>query len=208
MKTKIIVAALALVLPFGVAMAAQQQSEDGGSTASLRAYQGPGHLEPKDIQVNLLPTLIYMRQVINPTANAYWAQAGSLDDEGSDKVIGAPEQDYEWDDQISRAAILMEAGNGLHAAGREHNGACVDNATASCEAVWDYYVQELIDGGADALHASQAHDAKAAFDAGSKMYDACYGCHARYIPRPTRSLYTEPFPSDEEILKKGGGHGE
>ena len=86
-----------------------QQAQKGLPVYSSKVVGGKIELaEPKP---NLLMTLEFMRQVINPAANAYWAQAGSLDDEQGTSISGAPVEEYEWEDQLHRAAILMEAGN-------------------------------------------------------------------------------------------------
>lgn len=197
---KLVIAALALILPFGAAMA---QQDEGSSTVSL--YGGSREvIELKEPELKLLPVLIFMRTVINPQADAYWAQAGSLDDEGGDEVWGAPENDFEWEDQLWRAAILMEAGNSLFDEGRMRNGLCVEREGASsCEAVWNHYAQQLINGGEAGMAAARAQDAVAAFNAGSTIYDSCYGCHARFIPRPAASRYSGDFPTDEELQDSG-----
>jgi hypothetical protein len=232
---KMVMAAALAALPLTLALAQPgAPGAPGGGAGPDQKFSlyGQGGAPAKVVvttpKLNLMPTLEYMRQVINPAANAYWAQEGALDDNDITKVLRAPANDDEWKDQVARAAVLMEAGNGLFTAGRPRNGACRDDGAApqagaaapapaqpgapargggrapaaSCEAVWTYYAQQLIDGGAEALAASRAKNAKAAFDAGSKMYDACYSCHARYIPRPAVSRYTAPFPSDEEVLAK------
>ena len=228
---KMVMAAALAALPLTLALAQPgAPGAPGGGAGPDQKFSlyGQGGAPAKVVvttpKLNLMPTLEYMRQVINPAANAYWAQEGSLDDTDTSKVLRAPENDDQWKEQVARAAVLMEAGNGLFTTGRPRNGACRDDAAAapapnapvapargggggrapaaSCEAVWTYYAQQLIDGGAEALTASRAKNAKAAFDAGSKIYDACYSCHARYIPRPAASRYTAPFPSDEEVLAK------
>jgi hypothetical protein len=203
LRAMICAGALALAALTAAAVTAQE-ADEGSSTVSLYGGGGPTEIELKPPRLELLPTLIYMRDVINPAANAYWAQAGSLDPDGGDEVIGAPEYEEDWAEQLHRGAVLMEAGNGLHVAGRDRNGRCQERDNASCDAVWNYYAQELIDGGKMAIDAARAQDAVAAFDAGSLIYDACYGCHARYIPRPANSRYSADFPSDEELREKAG----
>lgn len=178
-----------------------QQAQKGLPTYSSKVVGGK--IDLQEPRPSLLMTLEYMRQVINPAANAYWAQAGSLDDEEGTSISGAPEEEYQWEDQLHRAAVLIEAGNGLLTKGRIRNGRCTDTPNASCDAVWNYYSQELIEGGAMAMTAARNKNAKAGFDAGSYIYDSCFGCHARFIPRPANSRYGAPFPSDDEIRAKG-----
>ncbi len=201
---------LALVLaavPLTLALAQQDPGTPPGAglPKGISLYgnsNAPKTIPLKEPKLNLLPTLEFMRQVINPNANAYWATEGALDDTDTSKVVNFPTTDEDWNDQLHRAATLMEAGNGLFTAGRPRNGRCTDTPNSSCDAVWNYYAQELIDGGAAGVAATRAHQVKAAFDAGSQMFDACNNCHARFIPRPVNSRYTAPFPSDEEILRK------
>ncbi len=241
---KLILAAAMLCLPVAIALAqpAAAPAQKGAAPAAAEPkayslYGVGGSAAPTTLEqpkLNLLPTLEYMRQVINPHANAYWAAEGSLNDDDTSKVDGAPTDDDSWNDQVSRAATLMEAGNGLFTAGRPRNGACTDNPAAgranpaggspaatagrgpapargpapTCDMIWNHYAQQLIDGGAAGMAASRAHNAKAAFDAGSQIYDACFSCHNRFIPRPVNSRYTAPFPSDDEIRQKGGAKGQ
>jgi hypothetical protein len=56
--------------------------------------------------------------------------------------------------------------------------------------VWISNANELVQGGADGIKAAITKNSDANFDAGSKMYDACYACHAKYVVRPANSLYT------------------
>lgn len=204
---KLIIAVLIAAAPLAIAFAQQDPGAPPGTgqAKGISLYgnsTAPKSITLKDPKLNLMPTLEFMRQVINPHANAYWAAEGALDDTDTSKVINYPTTDEQWADQVSRAATLMEAGNSLFTAGRPRNGRCTDSPNSSCDAVWNYFAQELIDGGAAALTASREKNIKAAFDAGSTMFDACNNCHARYIPRPANSRYTAPFPSDEEILRK------
>jgi len=225
---RLALAAIALCLPVAIAFA-QPAAAPGAAPKSISLYGNGGATGPTTLEtpkLNLMPTLEYMRQVINPHANAYWAAEGYLDDEDTSKVEGAPADDDAWAEQLSRAATLMEAGNGLFTAGRPRNGRCVEPGAAApaaparggaapargpgatCDMIWNHYAQELIDGGSAALVAARTKNAKAGFEAGSTIYDACFGCHARFIPRPANSRYTAPFPSDEEIRQKGGAKGQ
>jgi hypothetical protein len=62
---------------------------------------------------------------------------------------------------------------------------------------WMKYAQQLASAGVLAVKAAEARDEKQTFDAGSALYDACYACHARYIPRPKNSLYTHKTPDED-----------
>jgi len=41
------------------------------------------------------------------------------------------------------------------------------------------------------MAAAQAKDHDKTFDAGGEIYNACYNCHGKYIPRPKNSLYNQ-----------------
>jgi hypothetical protein len=52
------------------------------------------------------------------------------------------------------------------------------------------------------MAAASAHDHDKTNDAGSAMYDACFNCHGRYIPRPKDSLYKHDIDKDLEAAGK------
>jgi cytochrome c553 len=89
-----------------------------------------------------------------------------------------------WLDMVNSAAILQESGNLLMIEGRARDER------------WMRYSQALADAGALAMKAAEAKNADKAFEAGSAIYDTCFNCHGRYIPRPANSLYKAPLPGD------------
>jgi len=139
----------------------------------------------------LLGTKDVMRHIVNPAAEAFWARSGEIDDEkgANDRT---PKDDENWKISLDSAAQLVEAGNLLQMEGRarDPNGP------------WMKYAIQLTNAGLAGMAATQAKNHDKTFDAGSAMYDACYGCHGRYIPRPKDSLYKHDIDKDLEAAGK------
>jgi hypothetical protein len=131
-----------------------------------------------------------MRHIVNPAAEAFWARSGEVDDEGGahDRIA---KDDENWKVTLDSAAQLVEAGNLLQMEGRarDPNGP------------WMKYAIQLTNAGLAGMTAAQAKNHDKTNDAGSAMYDACYGCHGRYIVRPKDSLYKHDIDKD---LKDAG----
>jgi hypothetical protein len=139
----------------------------------------------------LLSVKDVMRHIINPAAETYWAHSGEVDDEkgANDRV---PTAQSEWNINIDTAAQIAEAGNLLMMDGRarDPNGP------------WMKYAIALNKAGIAGMAAATAHDHDKTNDAGSAMYDACFQCHGRYIPRPKDSLYKHDIDKDLEAAGK------
>ena len=134
----------------------------------------PAFAQPK----TLLSVREVMRHIVNPAAETYWKHTGVIDTEaGSDDRTPTAEAD--WKETVDAAAQVMEAGNLLMLEGRARDP----------DGPWMKYAQALVDAGAEGMQAAQAKDAEKVFDAGSHIYNACYNCHGKYIPRPKDSLY-------------------
>jgi hypothetical protein len=131
-----------------------------------------------------------MRHIVNPAAEAFWARSGEVDDEKGANDL-TPKDAENWKVSLDSAAQLVEAGNLLQMEGRarDPNGP------------WMKYAVQLTNAGLAGMTAAQAKNHEKTFDAGSAMYDACYGCHGRYIPRPKDSLYKHDVDKD---LKDAG----
>lgn len=95
----------------------------------------------------------------------------------SDKVFGAAAEPPTTDEQwvaVERAALeLAESGNLLLIPGR-----AVDDGD------WSRYSHMLIDTASKAYAAAQAKDIDGVSDAGNVIYEACEGCHKKYMPQP------------------------
>ena len=96
-----------------------------------------------------------------------------------------PEDQARWAATLDAAMVLQEAGNLLMAPGRARD-----------DGLWMKYARQLVDAGVTAREAALAKDEKKTFDAGSALYNACFACHAKYIPRPANSLYKQHLPDD------------
>jgi hypothetical protein len=133
----------------------------------------------------LLGTKDVMRHIVNPAAEAFWARSGEVDDDkgAHDRTS---KDDENWKVSLDSAAQLVEAGNLLQMDGRarDPNGP------------WMKYAIQLTNAGLAAMAAAQKKDAAKTFDAGSAIYDSCFACHGKYIPRPKNSLYTHDIDKD------------
>jgi hypothetical protein len=146
---------------------------------------------PKPVpKATLLSVKDVMRHIVNPAAETYWTHSGEVDDEkgANDRI---PTSQAEWNINIDTAAQIAEAGNLLMMDGRarDPNGP------------WMKYAMALNAAGAAGMAAATAHDHDKTNAAGNDMYDACFQCHGRYIPRPKDSLYKHDIDKD---LKDAG----
>jgi len=138
---------------------------------------------------NLLPVKLVMKHIVNPAAELFWKAGGEVDTaEGETKRAPTPEDDARWNAAVDAAAQLQEAGNLLAMPGRAR-----DNDK------WMKFAGDLNSAGVLAMKAAQARDPKAMDDAGSALYNACFECHAKYIPRPANSLYNHRNEPDSDF---------
>ena len=145
------------------------------------AAPGPTPAPPK-----LLPVRDVMRHIVNPAAELYWKAAGEVDDAaGEHHRVPTPADAARWAATLDAAMTLQESGNLLMMQGRARD-----------DGEWMKRSQQLVDAGAAAVQAALAKDEKTTFDAGSALYDSCFACHAKYIPRPANSLYKQHTPDD------------
>ena len=173
---------IGLALAGAVPALAQTAKPPPAKPAAAAAPQKPA---------TLLSVREVMKHIVNPAAETYWAHTGVVDDEkGSNDRT--PTSQAEWDISINAAAQLEESGNLLMMEGRarDPNGP------------WMKYAQALVNAGALGMSAATAKDHDKTFDAGGEMYNACFNCHARYIPRPKDSLYKHDIDKDLEAAGK------
>jgi len=136
---------------------------------------------------NLLPVKDVMRHIVNPAAELYWKDSGEIDTAaGEEHRVPSATDDARWNAAIDAAMTLEEAGNLLMMQGRARD-----------DKQWMRYAQQLSDAGVLAVAAAQARDETKTFDAGSALYNACFNCHGRYIPRPANSLYGHHTPDED-----------
>ena len=139
----------------------------------------------------LLGTKDVMRHIVNPAAEAFWARSGEVDDgEGAHDRVS--KDDENWKVTLDSAAQLVEAGNLLQMEGRARDPS----------GPWMKYAIQLTNAGLAGMAAAQAKDHDKTNDAGSAIYDSCFACHGRYIPRPKDSLYKHDIDKDLEAAGK------
>ena len=177
----------ALVLSGGLALAQTPPKPAAPAALATNPATKPG-ISPER---TLLSVKDVMKHIINPAAEAYWAHSGEVDDEkgANDRI---PTSDAAWQINIDTAAQIAEAANLLMMEGRarDPNGP------------WMKYALALNRAGVAGMAAASAHDHDKTNDAGSAMYDACFNCHGRYIPRPKDSLYKHDIDKDLEAAGK------
>jgi len=180
----------AAALATGVGGLALAQAAKPASASPLAAAAGPAKPAAPP-ERTLLSVKDVMRHIVNPAAESYWAHSGEVDDEKgvNDRI---PTNDANWQINIDDAAQIAEAGNLLMMEGRarDPNGP------------WMRYAVALNKAGIAGMAAASAHDHDKTNDAGSAMYDACFGCHGRYIQRPKDSLYKHDIDKDLEAAGK------
>ena len=127
----------------------------------------------------MLSVKLVMKHIVNPAAELYWKAGGEVDTaEGETQRAPTAADDARWNAAVDAAAQLQEAGDLLAMSGRARD-----------DDKWMKFAGDLNTAGAMAMKAAQARDPKAVDDAGSALYNACFECHAKYIPRPPNSLY-------------------
>lgn len=113
-----------------------------------------------------------MESVIAHAAEIYW---GAVEVTVAADGIHErkPQTDEEWELVWAAALALAESGNLLMMAPR-----AVDDGA------WMQFSRSLIEAGADAAAAAQSRDVDRVFAAGEQVYNACLGCHTRYVAQP------------------------
>jgi hypothetical protein len=109
-----------------------------------------------------------MSSILEPAAEVYWDAVGTIED-AKGVVEVAPSTDEEWAAVRNSAYVVAEGGNLLMMTGRAR-----DNDD------WMTLSKALVDVGQRAIAAAESKNAKAVFDVGAEVYDACVACHAKY----------------------------
>jgi hypothetical protein len=123
-----------------------------------------------------------MESVIAHAAEVYWeAVQVTVDADGVHER--KPETDEEWEFVWASALAIAESGNLLMMEPR-----AVDDGA------WMQFSRSLIEAGAEAAAAAAAHDVDRVFAAGEQVYNACLGCHTRYVPQLQRVQGAEGAP--------------
>ena len=115
-----------------------------------------------------------MESVIAHAAEVYWESVSvTVDETGVHER--APQTDEEWEGVWAAGLSIAESGNLLMMTPR-----AVDDGA------WMQFAVSLVDAGAEAAAAAQAHDVERVFAAGEQVYNVCTACHARYASDLTR----------------------
>lgn len=150
-----------------------------------------------------LPMSEFMGHVVDPAAFMYWKGSGTEETLQGTKDL-SPTTDEGWDVLVSGASILITASNELQMEGRRR----------APEADWNKYAQLLAERALIARKAAEAHDKKAVFDEGGKVYEVCVACHEQFVIQPDikangpakgSPLPTLPKDVEGKIEKKAGG---
>jgi len=116
-------------------------------------------------------TLVLMESVIAHSAEVYWNSVQVIVDENGVTEL-KPQTDEEWEFVWAAALMIAESGNLLMMPPR-----AVDDGA------WLQFSRSLIEAGTEAAAAAEAHDVDRVFAAGEQVYNACLGCHMRYVPQ-------------------------
>jgi hypothetical protein len=112
-----------------------------------------------------------MESVIAHAAETYWDSVQvTVDETGVHEK--QPQTDEEWESVWAAGLALAESGNLLMMTPR-----AVDDGA------WMQFARSLVDAGAAAAAAAEAHDVEAVFAAGERVYNVCTACHTRYLSR-------------------------
>ena len=112
-----------------------------------------------------------MESVMAHAAEVYWESVQiTVDETGEHERY--PQTDEEWEFVWAAALTIAESGNLLMMPPR-----------ALDDGAWMQFSRSLIEAGIEAAAAAQAQDVDRVFAAGEQVYNACLGCHTRYIPQ-------------------------
>jgi hypothetical protein len=116
-----------------------------------------------------------MESVIAHAAEVYWESVSVTVDETGEHEL-SPRTDEEWEAVWAAGLSIAESGNLLMMTPR-----AVDDGA------WMQFARSLVEAGALAAAAAQAHDVERVFAAGEQVYNVCTACHARYANELRRS---------------------
>ena len=158
----------------------------------LAACSGPGAPAGEGAKFDTsLPMSEFMLHVVDPAGQAFWRGAGTeLSLEGEKDL--SPTTDAGWEDLVTAASTVAEAGNALQLPGRAR----------APEAEWNRYAQDMTARALDARTAADARDKQAVFDTGGRLYETCIACHEKYVIGPPATAKPLPdFPADVPAQK-------
>lgn len=107
-----------------------------------------------------------METTMEPVSNAVFAAAAWT----NGVQVGGPKTDDDWKLVEANARMLAETGNLLMMGSR-----------AKDQAGWMTWTQSMMDAANEAAEAAHGKNTDAVFNAGTKIYQTCTGCHLQYI---------------------------
>jgi len=181
MKTSAI--PLYLLLAIGLASCDRQQSAVPDAVASIPDFQRAASLQE------------LMVLHVDPAVDPLWESVGTIETrEGIE--TRTPKNEEQWQEQRANALRLIEIGNLLLIPGRRavpesgsvpgaHIAGVLDHAEieAAVKREWPKfagYAGDFQTAAIAALHATEAHDAKALLEAGERLQEACEQCHGHF----------------------------
>ena len=107
-----------------------------------------------------------METAVEPTSNAVFDAAVWI----NGIQVGGPKKDDDWKMLEANARMLAETGNLLMMGSR-----------AKDQVGWIARPESMMEAANEAATAAHNKDIDALFKAGTKIYQACTGCHLQYI---------------------------
>ena len=107
-----------------------------------------------------------METTVEPVSNAVFAAAAWT----NGVQVGGPKTDDDWKLVEANARMLAETGNLMMMGSR-----------AKDQTGWTTWTQSMMDAANEAAEAAHGKNTDAVFNAGTKIYQACTGCHLQYI---------------------------
>jgi hypothetical protein len=107
-----------------------------------------------------------METSVEPASNAVFDAAVWV----NGVQIGGPKTDDDWKMVQANALMLVETGNLLLMGSRMKD-----------QTGWVTRTQAMMDAANEAAKAAEAKNTEAIFNAGTKIFQACTGCHLQYI---------------------------
>ena len=111
-----------------------------------------------------------MEASVEPASNAVFDAAAWV----NGVQVGGPKTDDDWKLVQANALMLAETGNLL-----------LMGARMKDQAGWVIRTQAMMDAANEAAKAAEQKSTEAIFNAGTKIYQVCTGCHLQYINRST-----------------------
>jgi len=139
-----------------------------GVLSAACSKPAPATSEAASVAAPAMPSF----KVVGPSRQVMLAVTIPASDAVFNAAAEPPTTDEQWV-SVERAALsLAESGNLLLIPGR-----AVDDGE------WSRFSHMLIDTAAKAYSAAQAKDIDGVSDAGNAIYEACEGCHKKYMPQ-------------------------